>query len=67
MNAIEKCQLVEIENQELISISGGAPPQGGDRYNLGNVLGCGAAQVEEWITSGWDSIMSNFMNKPGSL
>ncbi len=67
MNAIDKCQLVEIENQELITISGGAPPPGGDKYNLGNVFGCGIAQVEHWITDGWDSFMSNFMNKPGSV
>lgn len=54
--------------QELVSINGGQQaPAGGDRYNPGNCLGCGIAVAEHWIEKKWDSFMSNFMNKPGSI
>jgi hypothetical protein len=60
--------LNDLSFEELISINGGQQaPTGGDRHNVGNCFGCGIAVAENWIEKKWDSFMSNFMNKLGSI
>jgi len=58
--------LEELSFEELVFKNGGQAP-GGDKYNVGNLFGCGIAVAENWVAGKWDSFMSNFMNKPSSF